>query len=701
MNSQYPQLLSPLKLGNITLSNRVIMGSMHIGLEDEKDGFSKLATFYKERAHGDVGLIITGGISPNFLGKAHPKAAKLTNMNEVNQHKLITTAVHAYDTKIALQILHTGRYAYHPLAVSASNIKSPISPFKPWQLWDFMVKNTISHYIRCAKLAKEAGYDGVEVMGSEGYLINQFIVTKTNKRNDQWGGSYSNRIKFPLEIIKGIRQALGPDFIIIYRLSMLDLVAGGSSFSEVIELAKAVEKAGASIISSGIGWHEARIPTIATLVPRGTFAFVTAKVKEHISIPIVATNRINTPEIAESIIASGQADLVALARPLLADSEFVKKAALGRSDEINTCIACNQACLDHVFENKPASCLVNPRAGRETILNYLPTTTIKNIAVVGAGPAGLSFASIAAQRGHKVTLFEANGEIGGQFNLAKKIPGKSEFTETIRYFKKQLELNNVDVRCGTTITATEILNNNYDEIILSSGITPNTPDILGINHSKVVSYLDVILGKVNIGEKVAIIGAGGIGFDVAEFLLANNDESLDIPTFLKSWGIDASLSNRGGLLPNKENSANTDTTTGKDPSRKIYLMQRKPGKLGKDLGKTTGWIHRIQLKNHHVKMMSGINYQKIDDKGLHYTEHNSEDIKILDVDNIVICAGQHPNNCLHAELTSLLQKKYENITSDDHSNTKPNIHLIGGAKDARRLDAKLAIADGAFLAAKI
>jgi len=665
------------------------MGSMHIGLEDEPNGFSKLAKFYEERARGGVALIITGGIAPNWAGKAHPKAAKLTNSREVNQHKIITEAVHNAGGKIALQILHAGRYSFHPLAVSASNLKAPINKFKPWKMWNCMIKNTINDYIRCAKLAQEAGYDGVEIMGSEGYLINQFIATRTNKRHDAWGGSYNHRIRFPIEIVQGIRKVLGQDFIIIYRLSMLDLVEEGSSFEEVIELAKKIEKAGASIISSGIGWHEARIPTIATLVPRGAFVFVTQKVKEQITIPIVATNRINTPELAETILAENKADMVALARPLLADSDFVLKASQNRSNEINTCIACNQACLDHIFEGKKASCLVNPRAGQETLLIYSRTQAVKNIAVIGAGPAGLSFATVAAQRGHNITIFEANSEIGGQFNLAKQIPGKAEFNETLRYFHKQLELLKVKVNCNAQIGPDFLFNalndNIYDEVVICSGITPNTPQIDGIEHPKVVSYIDVLTRKSNIGKKVAIIGAGGIGFDIAEFLSIPPDsinETNDIKTFLRTWGIDYTLSHRGGLV--KPDSIS--------PYREIYLMQRKAGKLGKDLGKTTGWIHRLQLKNHKVKMISDIVYHKIDDEGLHYSQGKDTKTTILDIDNIVICAGQKSNNSLYNKLIEL---------SSENTNNLLKIHILGGAKNASKLDAKNAIADGATLASKI
>ncbi len=671
--NKYPNLLSPLDLGFTTLKNRVIMGSMHVGLEEKPQGFEKLAQFYKERAQGNVGLIITGGIAPNIFGRLSPFAAKLTNFHEVKQHKIITKAVHEANGKIALQILHAGRYAYHPLSAAPSRIKAPISPFKPFKLLGCMVEKTINDYVRCASLAKEAGYDGVEVMGSEGYLINQFIVKATNKRNDKWGGSYLNRIQFPLEIIKRIRTKVGPDFIIIYRLSTLDLIKDGSSWNEVIILAKELEKAGVTIISTGIGWHEARIPTIATLVPRANFSFIPEQLRKEVSIPVVATNRINTPEIAESILANNKADLVALARPLLADSQFVIKAMENKADEINTCIACNQACLDHIFAHKVASCLVNPRSCNETTLNYTKTTVKKRFAIVGAGPAGLSCATILAMRGHSVTLFEAENAIGGQFNLAKNIPGKNEFTETLRYYQKQIELQQVKLLLNTPIDTKSLINYAFDEIIIATGVKPRIPEIPGIDHPKVIIYPELLSGKITVGNKIAIIGAGGIGFDVAEYLLYDMENSLRPEKFMAEWGIDNTFSQRGGIAKPKL----------VKPKREVYLLQRKTGKLGENLGKTTGWIHRTSLKHKNVQMLAGVEYTKIDDLGLHYTINQEN--KILDVDNIIICAGQVSVNQLHKQLKDAGIKA----------------HLIGGAFLAKELDAKFAIDQGARLAARL
>lgn len=671
--SRYPHLLSELDLGFTKLKNRVIMGSMHLGLEEEKD-LTKLADFYKERAEGGVGLIITGGIAPDIFGWIKPFAAKLTNQKEVKRHQVVTKAVHDAGGKIALQILHTGRYAFHPLSVAPSKIQSPITPFKPFALTNFMIERTISHYARCAKLAKEAGYDGVEVMGSEGYLINQFLVAATNKRTDKWGGSYENRMRFALEIVRRIREKVGAEFIVIFRLSMLDLVQGGSTLDEVILLAKELEKAGVTIMSTGIGWHEARIPTIVTSVPRAAFSFVTEKLRGEIKIPLVAVNRINTPEVAENILSNNQADLVAMARPMLADSQFVIKAAEDRATEINTCIACNQACLDHIFKGEKVSCLVNPRAGREAELNYLPVTSAKNIAVVGAGVAGLSCATILAKRGHKVTVYEANYEFGGQFNLAKNIPGKAEFNETLRYFKNQMQLHNVELRLGKKVDADYLLNAAYDEVVIATGITPRIPHIDGIKHPKVLSYPEVISGKVSAGKKVAIIGAGGIGFDMGEFLLYDANEMLKPDNYIKEWNIDPTIHSKGGLL---------DVATHEEPIREVYLLQRKAGKLGANLGKTTGWVHRLSLKNKSVKMLSGVNYDKIDDAGLHISI--GEDKQILDVDNVIICAGQESVNYLYEELKDKMN----------------NIHIIGGAHIAKELDAKFAIEEGARLAARL
>ena len=672
--TKYPHLLAPLDLGFTILKNRVVMGSMHTGLEEEKDGFNRLAAFYAERAAGGVGLIVTGGVAPDFWGWAYPFSAKLTNNKEVNKHKLITEAVHSNGGKIAMQILHTGRYAYHPFAVGPSALKSPISPFKPWALPGFLVENTINNYVRCARLAQKAGYDGVEVMGSEGYLINQFIVSKTNTRTDKWGGSYENRIRLPIEIVKRIRAKVGPNFIIIYRLSLVDLIEDGSSWEEVVILAKKIEEAGANIINSGIGWHEARIPTIATMVPRGTFTFASHKLRGEVKIPIITTNRINTPEMGEDIIANNIADMVSMARPMLADARFVLKAAEDRANEINTCIGCNQACLDHAFVKKVASCLVNPRACHETELVYTKTLTPKRIAVVGAGPAGLSCAVTAARRGHHVTLFEKSGMIGGQFNLAKQIPGKEEFYETLRYFQVKLDKYNVQIKLGHEATSEELINEKFDDIVIATGILPRELNFEGIKHPKVLSYLEVIRDKKPVGKKVAIIGAGGIGFDVAEYLLHDKKET-DVASFIHEWGIDNTLTHRGGVVP---------VPVIENPLREIYLCQRTAGKLGKKLGKTTGWIHRTSLKMHKVRMLSGITYDKIDDIGLHYTK--GEEKHVLDVDNVIICAGQESYNKLAKEL------------NEQHT---ANVHIIGGAFLALELDAKFAINQGSRLAARL
>ncbi len=669
---KYPKLFEPLDLGFTTLKNRVLMGSMHTGLEEGKDGHEKMAAFYGERAKGGVGLIVTGGIAPNIAGWVGPLASRMSSSRAAQKHKVITDAVHKNGGKICLQILHTGRYGYHPFAVAPSPIKSPISPFKPWELSSNGVERTIRDYVNCAKYSQEAGYDGVEVMGSEGYLINQFIAARTNKRTDEWGGSYENRIKFPLEIIRGIRKEVGPNFIIIYRLSMLDLVEGGSSWEEVVQLAKEVEKAGATIINTGIGWHEARIPTIGTMVPRGAFAWVTKKMKGEVKIPLITTNRINSPDVAEKIIEEGDADMVSMARPFLADPEFVNKAMENRADEINTCIGCNQACLDHIFKRKVASCLVNPRACHETELNYIPTNAPKKIAVVGSGPAGLSVASIAAKRGHKVTLFDAAAEIGGQFNIAKQIPGKEEFYETLRYFGKQLQLHNVTLKLNTTVTENDL--NDFDEIVIATGISARLPKIEGIESPKVLSYIDVLKNKKPVGKKVAIIGAGGIGFDTAEYLThEGKSTSLDVQAFLKEWGVDAQNNVRGGIEGLRPEAI---------PSpREVYLLQRKETKVGDGLGKTTGWIHRASLKSKKVQMISSVQYDKIDDKGLHVTIGGKQ--QLLEVDNIVICAGQTSKK----ELFEPLKAKGKSV------------HIIGGAFMAGELDAKRAIDQGCRLGA--
>ncbi len=674
--SQYPHLLAPLDLGFTTLKNRVLMGSMHTGLEEAPNGMARMAAFYAERAKGGVGLIVTGGVAPSEQGVAMAGGSKLTNETEAHHHKVVTDAVHAEGGKICLQILHTGRYAFSPNLVAPSGIQAPINPFKPKELSHDDVLATIADYANCAKMAQVAGYDGVEIMGSEGYLINQFIAAKTNKRTDQWGGSYENRIRFPLEIIKAVRAAVGPNFIIIYRLSMLDLVDDGSNWDEIVQLAKEVEKAGATIINTGIGWHEARIPTIATMVPRAGFAWVTKKLKGVVSIPLVTTNRINTPEVGEQVLADGNADMVSMARPFLADSFFVQKAAEGRADEINTCIGCNQACLDHIFQMKMTSCLVNPRACHETELNYIKTTAPKKLAVVGAGPAGLAFSTIAAGRGHDVTVFEASAEIGGQFNVAKQVPGKEEFYETIRYFNKQIELTGVKLKLNTRATVEQLAAAGFDEVILATGIAPRKLDMDGVDHPKVLNYLDVLKHKKPVGKTVAVIGAGGIGFDTSEYLThEGKSTSLDTPAFLKEWGIDGNLEQRGGLQP-----------VGPQPHpspRKVWLLQRKTSKVGDGLGKTTGWIHRTSLKNKDVEMVSGVTYNKIDDAGLHITVGGNS--QILPVDNVVICAGQEPMRELKDGLESAGVK----------------VHLIGGADVAAELDAKRAINQGARLAAVI
>ncbi len=674
LNHPYPKLFTPLDLGFTQLKNRMLMGSMHTGLEETKNGFEKMAVYFGERARGGVGLIVTGGIAPNRAGWVAPFSAKLTTNREADKHKLITDSVHTEGGKICMQILHAGRYGYHFLAVAPSAIKSPISPFKPWRLSNRGVQKTINQFIRTAVLANDAGYDGVEIMGSEGYLINQFIVSKTNKRTDEWGGPFEKRIRFPLEIVKGIRQAVGTDFIIIYRLSMLDLVDDGSNWEEIEYLAKAIESAGATIINTGIGWHEARVPTIATMVPRGGFSWVTKRLMGKVNIPLITTNRINTPELAEEILLKGHADMISMARPFLADADFMQKAMEDKADEINTCIACNQACLDHIFKNKTANCLVNPRACHETELAYLPVTTKKKIGVVGTGPAGLSFATIAAQRGHDVHLFEADKEIGGQFNMAKRIPGKEEFYETLRYYKKQIELHKVRLFLNQRVDAAFLKAQNFDEIIIASGVNPRQVNIEGIDHPKVLSYVDVLKNKKEVGKKVAIIGAGGIGFDVAEYLAHEGESlSLNIPGFMKEWGVDMAYKNRGAV-------AQVEPI----PSvREIYVLQRSKGKPGKRLGKTTGWIHRSSLKMKKVKMINSVRYQRIDDEGLHFLKDGNQEL--LPVDNVIICAGQEPSR----ELITPLEE------------AGLSVHIIGGADEARELDAKRAISQGAHLAAKI
>lgn len=668
----YSKLLEPLDLGFTTLKNRVLMGSMHTGLEEEKGGFEKMAAFYAERARGGVALMVTGGISPNFRGRLAPHSSQLSFSWQVKKHKIVTDAVHEAGGKIALQILHAGRYAYHPFSVSASKLKAPISPFTPKALSNRGIKQTIKQYANCARLAKKAGYDGVEIMGSEGYLINQFIVKRTNHRTDEWGGAYENRIRFPLEIIKAVKEAVGDDFIVIYRLSMLDLVEGGSSWEEVVQLAKKVEQAGATIINTGIGWHEARIPTISTSVPRAAFTWVTKKLRNEVSVPLITSNRINMPHVAEEILSNGAADMVSMARPLLADAEFVVKAEQDRADEINTCIACNQACLDHVFKNKRATCLVNPRACYETELVAKPIAKKKRIAVVGAGPAGLAFSTEASKRGHEVHLFDKRAEIGGQLNIAKQIPGKEEFNETLRYFKKQLELTKVNLHLDTEISTEDLLGQ-YDEVVLASGVVPRTPDIPGIDSPKVMNYIDVLWHKKPVGQKVAVIGAGGIGFDVSEFLVHEGESpTLNLDEWLKEWGIDALYQLPGGLLKKPEF----------DPAaREVVMLQRKATKMGKGLGKTTGWIHRASLKHKNVRMVTGAHYKQINDQGL-LVEYEDGKEELLAVDHVIICAGQLPLRAMHDELAE----------------KGVPVHLIGGADVAAELDAKRAIRQGTELA---
>jgi 2,4-dienoyl-CoA reductase (NADPH2) len=666
-------MLEPLDLGFTTLKNRVLMGSMHTGLEEAENGMERMAAFFAERAAGGVGLIVTGGFGPNKRAATHEHTKSLQTEDDAKQHKIITDAVHKADGKICMQILHTGRYAFNENPIAPSAIQAPINPFKPKAASSEEIEQQIVDFITSSVLAQKAGYDGVEIMGSEGYFINQFLAARTNQRDDEWGGSYANRMRLPVEIVRRVRAAVGENFIIIYRLSMLDLVEGGSSYDEIVTLGKAVEKAGATIINTGIGWHEARIPTIATKVPRAAFTWVTAKFRDQFDIPVITSNRINTPEIAEQVLQRGDADMVSMARPFLADSNFVAKAAADKADEINTCIGCNQACLDHVFSGKMTSCLVNPRACHETELNLIPATEVKKLAVVGAGPAGMAFAVSAAERGHQVTLFDAADKIGGQFNIAKQIPGKEEFEETLRYFGKQIERRKVELKLNTRVDIELLNDNNFDEVVLATGIAPRTPDIEGIDHQKVMNYLDVIQHRKPVGEKVAVIGAGGIGFDVSEFLVHSGEPtSLNIEDFMKEWGVDMTMAARGGI---EGMQAQVPA-----PSRKISLLQRKQSKVGAGLGKTTGWIHRAGLINKDVNMMPGCEYKKIDDAGLHIVINGEP--KVLDVDNIILCAGQDPLR----ELVDGLTKPY---------------HLIGGADVAAELDAKRAIDQGMRLAATI
>jgi len=659
---KYKHIFEPLDLGFTTLKNRILMGSMHTGLEEERNGLERIAAYYAERARGGVGLIVTGGISPNIQGWTAPLSARMSTKKHAKKHQKITTAVHKEGGKICMQILHSGRYGYHPFNVAPSKIKSPITPFKPFKLTQSGINRTIRDFVNSAKLSKEAGYDGVEIMGSEGYLINQFIVKRTKR--------------LPIELVKQTREAVGVEFIIIYRLSMLDLVENGSSWEEVVQLGKEIEKAGATIINTGIGWHEARIPTISTSVPRAAFTWVTKKMKEELSIPLITSNRINMPATAEKILAEGDADMISMARPFLADPEWVNKAAEEKVDEINTCIGCNQACLDHVFQQKVASCLVNPRACHETELNYYETVLKKKIAVVGAGPAGLAAATIAAERGHFVTLFDADKEIGGQFNIAKQIPGKEEFYETLRYFNKQIELHNVTVKLNTKVSVEDLKESDFEEIIIATGIKPRALKIEGINHPKVLSYIDVLKLKKPVGKRVAVIGAGGIGFDVSEYLTHEGEStSLNIDAWLKEWGIDKNLEARAGI-------ENVKPVFEPSP-REVFMFKRSKGKFGGNLGKTTGWIHRSTLKKKKVQFIGEVSYTKIDDEGLHYVQN--EKAKILKVDHIVICAGQVPFKELYQPLLDAGKK----------------VHVIGGADFASELDAKRAINQGARLAADL
>jgi 2,4-dienoyl-CoA reductase (NADPH2) len=661
-------------MGFTTLKNRVLMGSMHVGLEEAPNGFARMAAFYAERVRGGVGLIVTGGISPNEQGLPWPGGAALTSEAQAEHHRQVTDAVHSEGGKIAMQILHFGRYSYQQSLVAPSALQAPINPFTPHALTTEEVEQTVQDFVRCAALAQFAGYDGVEIMGSEGYLINEFIAARTNQRDDAWGGSYPNRMRFPVEIVRRVRAKVGANFIIIYRLSALDLVAGGSTLDEVTLLAQAIEAAGATLLNTGIGWHEARIPTIATKVPRAAFAWVTQRLKRKVKIPLVATNRINTPEVAEQLLADGFCDMVSMARPFLADPDFVRKAAEGRADEINTCIGCNQACLDHTFAGKTTSCLVNPRACNETELVIAPAASPKRIAVVGAGPAGLSFAVTAAQRGHTVELFDAASEIGGQFNVAKKVPGKEEFYETLRYYGRQLALCGVKVSLNTRVSADSLKAGGYDEIVLATGVTPRLPPIEGIHHPKVLGYLDVLRDGKPVGKTVAVIGAGGIGFDVSEYLThSGTSPSVDAPKFYAEWGIDTAYAGAGGIKAAQVQGS----------PRQVHLLQRKESKVGDQLGKTTGWIHRTGLKARRVAMSPGVTYRKIDDEGLHVSVDGQD--RVLAVDNVIVCAGQEPQRELLAPLRQ----------------AGCSVHLIGGADVAAELDAKRAISQGTRLAAGI
>ena len=669
----FPKLFEPLDLGFTTLKNRVLMGSMHTGLEEAPNGHERMAAFFAERARGGVGLIITGGFGPNKRAATHEHTKMLWSDEDCEDHKIITQAVHEADGKICMQILHTGRYAFNENPIAPSSIQAPINPFLPKAATEDEIEQQIADFVRTSVLAQKSGYDGVEIMGSEGYFLNQFLAARTNKRDDEWGGSYENRMRLPVEVVRRVREAVGEHFIIIYRLSMLDLVDGGSSYDEVVTLGKAVEKAGATIINTGIGWHEARIPTIATKVPRAAFTWVTEKFRDEFDIPVVTSNRINTPEKAEEVLQAGHADMISMARPFLADSDFMNKAEENRSLDINTCIGCNQACLDHIFSGKMTSCLVNPRACFETELNLVPTTNVKKLAVIGAGPAGLAFATSAAERGHEVTLFDAADEVGGQFNVAKQVPGKEEFYETIRYFSRRIQQTGVNLQLNTKVDVAQLNDGDYDEVVLATGISPRVPPIPGIESDKVLGYLDVLTAKKPVGKKVAVIGAGGIGFDVSEYLSHEGEAtSQNIEAFMKEWGVDMTLQARGGIEGVEAQVP--------DSPREVFLLQRKESKVGGGLGKTTGWIHRTGLINKGVKMIPGCEYLKIDTDGLHIRV--GDHTRVLDVDNIILCAGQESKR----DLVDGLKKPH---------------HLIGGADLASELDAKRAIDQGTRLAAEI
>ncbi|MFC4603272.1 FAD-dependent oxidoreductase [Rhodococcus kronopolitis] len=676
MSNPYPNLLSPLDLGFTTLRNRVVMGSMHTGLEDRTRDLPKLAAYFAERARGGVGLIVTGGYAPNRTGWLLPLGADLITKSQAARHRVVTDAVHAEGGKIALQILHAGRYSYQPLSVSASSIKAPINPFRPRALTGRGIESTIDDYARCARLAQSAGYDGVEIMGGEGYLVNQFLAERTNRRTDRWGGSAENRRRFAVEIVRRTRAAVGPNFVILFRLSMADLVEKGQTWDEIVTLARELEDAGTTILNTDIGWHESRVPTIVTSVPRAAFADFTARLAREVSIPVCASNRINMPETAEEILDGGDVQLISMARPMLADPEWVRKAEADRTDEINTCIACNQACLDHAFVNKPVSCLLNPRAARETELVLSPTRRAKNVAVVGAGPAGLSAALNLAERGHTVELFEAGDELGGQFGIARRIPGKEEFAETIRYYARRLELTGVKVHLNTRVTAPELIEGGYDEVVLATGVTPRVPAIPGVDHPSVLTYAELVRGHRTVGDTVAVIGAGGIGVDVSEFLTHESSPTLDLGRWQREWGVTADETAAGALA----------TPVSEPSPRQVYLLQRKPGQIGKGLGKTSGWVHRAALKKKGVHQVSGVNYERIDDAGLHITFGDKrERPQTLTVDNVVLCAGQESVRELADELTA----------------AGVSLHVIGGADVAAELDAKRAIEQGTRLAASL